>query len=588
MQEIVPVRPFRFGRSLRVLAYCGLLLLPLILSSTARAEDSAATPAAQIAAHLDAGEFGRALDIASEVDDAAVRNELIEKIAAAELAAGEDGAARVLLSRFTDAQPKTQQPSLSGGGRGLMALRMLIMRVTSGPWMMTDQQGGSIMMWGMANRNPAGVFVDAEGQLAMVSQAAQTNRLRNLANQSRVATLNGKMSSPSKLRIVSLRLLEEAVAQRLENGQYVPSSMTNLAGLTRVRYVFFDKERGDILLAGPAEGWRIDSRGRAVGVESGLPVLQLDDLVTLMRTYSPGGVNAFLCSIEPRAEGIQAVRKYVAARSKHPLPAGGGARRFATALGERLGPQDVVLQGLPANSRVARVIIEADYRMKLIGVDKRQEAKLPSFFDLLAVAPKTGPVATKALRWWLTTNYEAVLHSENKTAFEFVGQSVKCLSENEFFNKQGERVSTGRSEMANQLFASEFTEGFEALAAVDTTFADLRNVFDLSLAAALIRLEGLDRRADWDRGVFARGGAYETTKYVPIKTVETVANHRVYNGTEVVVQVAGGVRGDLLSVLKDSSIYREAIRAGELASTVLATPVPEEQWWWDVSETDVP
>ena len=46
--------------------------------------------------------------------------------------------------------------------------------------------------------------------------------------------------------------------------------------------------------------------------------------------------------------------------------------------------------------------------MKLIGIDKLQAAGLPSFFDLLTVISPAEPVATKALRRWMTMNYEAV------------------------------------------------------------------------------------------------------------------------------------------------------------------------------------
>lgn len=573
------MRPIRFGRLLRGLATCGLLLAPLVFSSPASAADA---PADRVAAHLAAGEFGLAMDIASQVEDDASRQRLLEKIGAAEFAAGEYDAARLLVNRFSRDAKQAEPSSLAGGEQGLMALAMLIQQVTDGPWMDVDGDGGSIQPYGIANMNPAGVFVNAGGQLAMLSKTEHAGRLQSLGLTARVADLNEDMATASELRVVSLTRMERAVAERLRQGKPVPASLKNMAGLTRVQYVFLNPETNEILLAGPAEGWRIDATGRAIGVESGRPTLQLDDLVTLMRTFSPEGFNAFQCSIEPRPENVQELQEYVAARSGRPLAAGAGVSRYVDQLAERLGEQDVVLNGLPADSRVARVIVEADYRMKLIGIDKLQGAELPSFFDLVSVTAGE-PVTTKALRWWLTTDYDAVLHSNDKTAFEFVGPAVKCLSENEFFNAAGERVGTGKSELANQQFASHFTKGFESLSSTDVTFADLRNVFDMALAAALIRVEGLDQRAGWDRGVFANEGSYETTRYVPIESVETAANHRIYNGSEIVVQVAGGVRGDLVSLLKDASVYQKAIRTGEAASTVMNAETPETRWWWDAA-----
>lgn len=542
------------------------------------------TPAEQVGAHLAAGEFAAAIQVAETVDAPAERADLLGRIAEAEIEAGEFAAAGRAVNRLApDARQaindQLTSPDLAGGGSmaDFTQLITLIQQTTSGPWFDIDGVGGTLAPYN------TGVFVNPLGVMALLSQPEQASRLKDLAAGARVADLNADMAKESDLRVVSLTRLERAVADRVAKGEEVPASMRHLAGLTRVQYVFLDEKTGEILLAGPAEGWKYDETGAAVGVASGLPVAQLDDLVTVLRTFAPGGLNAFQCLIVPRQEGLKAVQDYAAAsNARGPLRAGGGARNFANKLGELLGEQDVVVNGVPADSRVARVIVEADYRMKLIGIDKLQAADLPSFFDLLTVAPGEEAVATKALRWWMTMNYEAVLHTGDKTAFEFVGPAVKCLSEDEFLTAQGERVPTGKAEATNRAFAERFTAGYGALAAEDPVFAELRNIFDLALAAAVIRAEGLDRRANWDRGVFAAGGAYEPAKYAPARMVETAVNHRVYSGTEVVVQVAGGVQADFLSLLKDASIYRTAIRAGEAVAAVQAAAAPETRWWWDV------
>lgn len=542
------------------------------------------SPAEKVEAHLAAGEFGAAVAVADAVEAPAERQDLLGLIAEAEIEAGEFAAAGPVVNRLAAAQQraalneKLAATDLAGGAAqaDFTQLLQLIQTTTSGPWFDVDGVGGTMSPYN------TGVFVNPLGLMAVLSKTEQASRLKELASGARVADLNADMAQASDLRVVSLTRLERAVADRLAKGESVPTSMGHLAGLTRVQYVFLDQETGEILLAGPAEGWKIDETGAAVGVESGKPVLHLDDLVTVLRTFSPGGLNAFQCLIVPRQEGLKAVQDYAAASNARGPLRSGGAKDFAKKLGEALGEQDVVVNGVPVDSRVARVIVEADYRMKLIGIDKLQGAELPSFFDLLTVTPGEEAVATKALRWWMTMNYEAVNHDAEKTAFEFAGPAVKCLSEDEFLTAQGERVPTGKAEATNRAFAEKFTAGYEALAAEDLIFAELRNVFDLSLAAAVIRAEGLDRRANWDRGVFAEGGAYETAKYAPARTVETAVNHRVYSGTEVVVQVAGGVQVDLMGLFKDASVYRTAIRAGEAVDAVQAFEAPETRWWWDV------
>ena len=65
--------------------------------------------------------------------------------------------------------------------------------------------------------------------------------------------------------------------------------MRYLAGLLRVRYVFYYPDSKDIVLAGPAEGWVPDPAGRIVGITSRRPVVQLQDLVVALRAFPLAG-----------------------------------------------------------------------------------------------------------------------------------------------------------------------------------------------------------------------------------------------------------------------------------------------------------
>src|SRR5690606_36407011 len=155
-------------------------------------------------------------------------------------------------------------------------------------------------------------------------------------------------------------------ARRLENGVPVVEPMKNLAGLSLIHYVIVYPEQGEIVIGGPAAGWKYDPQGRPVSLESGKPSLQLEDLVTVLRTFGPSGQAIFGCSIDPRQENLKAVMDYVSAsQAKGPLSAG-GVRSWASKIGNLLGEQDITVFGVPGSSRVSRVMVEADYRMKLI------------------------------------------------------------------------------------------------------------------------------------------------------------------------------------------------------------------------------
>ena len=67
------------------------------------------------------------------------------------------------------------------------------------------------------------------------------------------------------MRAVSLKHLEAALAKAHAEGKPLPPEVVYLAGLQRVRYVFVYPEQNDIVLAGPAEGWKMDALGNVVG-----------------------------------------------------------------------------------------------------------------------------------------------------------------------------------------------------------------------------------------------------------------------------------------------------------------------------------
>jgi len=459
------------------------------------------------------------------------------------------------------AEPKPAQPSLKGTGADFQTLMNLIQQQTTGPWQDIDGEGGTMTPF------ESGVRVDAKGVLKRVERRDASGSLAAMVLAARKAAMNGDVAAQSDLRMVSLTRLEREVAARLERGERVPEEMKQLAGLSSVQYVFVDPASKEIVIAGPANA-------------DGL--LRLDDLVTLLRTHEGRGKQMFGCSIDPRAEGLAAVKTF-AEESQARGPLGPGqAKRFAQQIGDTLGHQDITTYGVPADSRVARVIVEADYLMKLIGVGKVEGGKnVPSYFDLLAKQPSLASGGLDALRWWMTLNLDEVLHNDARTAFELKGTAVKCLSENQFITATGGRTSTGKAEPINRQFAEGFTKNYAELAAAHPVFADLKGVFELAMVAALIQNEGLDVDAGWNRGVFASAGSFRTGQYAVPKEVDSVVNHRVFNGKDVVVQVAGGVRADVLQVISNPEVRKESTAPAETVAK--AGQSPEGRWWWDAA-----
>jgi hypothetical protein len=60
----------------------------------------------------------------------------------------------------------------------------------------------------------------------------------------------------------------------------------------------------------------------------------------------------------------------------------------------------------------------------------------------------------------------------------------------------------------------------------------------------------------------------------------------VYRGRDIVVQVAGGVRGDLMSVVQNGDVYREVERLEKVRPQGRPPALPVGRWWWDAPNRD--
>ncbi|WP_010582181.1 DUF1598 domain-containing protein [Schlesneria paludicola] len=552
-----------------------------VLACSGLAADSLSDRDQRVADHLAAGEFGPALAIATETANTDEQASLLKQIATAQQEAGDHDAAQgtsrrmpraaATKSNLLAARPDTAR--LAGGQANFGMLINLIQRNTSGKW--DDVEGESAI-----TPFQTGVRVSPAGLLHRVTEQENSGQLQAMGVRARQADLNSDVSHKSELRMVSLTRLEREVARRMEEGLPIPETMSQLAGLSQVKFVFVYPETNEIVVAGPANGWEYNPQGQPISLNDGRPTLQLDDLVTVLRTFASGKAD-FGCSINTRDEGVKALQEFAKSSTKSGGLDPSATRKWVNDLQSALGRQDVVVWGVPQDSRVARVIVEADYRMKLIGIDKLDAGKeIPSYFDLLPVAQQKSQ-NLDALRWWLALKFDGVTHSNDKTAFEMHGSSVLCQSENQLLTADGKHVPTGQSEATNRLFAENFTANYDKLAKRDTVFADTQNIFDLALCAALIKHEGLADKASWNMGVFAPHGAYTPASYAVPKEVDSVVNHRVYSRRNIVVQVAGGVRADVMAAAKDVSLNTTEPRLDDVGRDAKAAKLPVGRWWWD-------
>ncbi len=390
-----------------------------------------------------------------------------------------------------------------------------------------EAQGG----FGFRSAAVGGVKIDTDG----VVSNPQVGELKQLqaAWQTGLQQVPADLQKWTDLRFVSLRHLESEIASARAAGKPLTDSVICLAGLQRVRYVLVYPDRQDIVLAGPAEGWKIDSLGSVVGATSGRPVLMLDDLMVALRVAESSNASGISCSIDPTPAGLQRMRQIAGHLSAH-----GGPESAARQMEEAVGPQKISVTGIPATSHFARVIVAADFRMKRLAMNFEPAPVdgMPSFLTMM----KRGTNSQNMMpRWWLAPKYDPLRRDTDGLAWQLSGQGVRCLTEQDFLNSAGQKQHSGKSDATAQKWADTFTNKFEELAREDSSFGQLRNVMDLAVVGALMAKERLTDKSGLQ--VPNLMGEQSLDVYPAPRSVASQASF-VKAGHNWVVSVSGGVQ----------------------------------------------
>ncbi|MEZ6087867.1 MAG: DUF1598 domain-containing protein [Pirellulaceae bacterium] len=422
----------------------------------------------------------------------------------------------------------------------------------------------------------AGVEIDATGVLRIREFSAELTRQRIAAARQ---NLPADLARRSPLRKVSLTRLEAAVAAKLDAGEEVPADMLAMAGLTGVEYVFFYPEHNEVVIAGPAEGFVEDASGRVRGLDSGKPVVLLEDVVVALRAFPPAEKsNAVISvSIDPTQEGLQRMQQFLANVRGQVRPSDAG--RLVAGLKGSMGMQNVTFEGVSTSTNFARVLVEADYRMKLIGIGlEKPPIRLLSYVD--RANPRQ--VAANAMeRWYFVPDYDCVRVSEDELAMQLVGKGVKLIGEGERVGRGGDREASQRINKASQAFCQDFTDKFDELSRTIVVYAQLRNLIDISIAAAFIQKEDFYGKANWTLPVFGSEDKFAVETHTAPVQVETAVN-AVWRGNTLMTPLGGGVKLQPRVALNSDRIQldQEGQAAKAHQNQNLASR-EADQWWWD-------
>jgi hypothetical protein len=409
-----------------------------------------------------------------------------------------------------------------------------------------------------------GVWINPDGVPGNITPAEQTklNELRMEAFSPPASALK----KPVELRKVSLKAIENALR---DNGKHtlqaLPDELKYLAGIQRIQYVLLYPESNDIVIAGPGEGWK----GNMVGVTTGRPVLNLEDLIVAFRAADAARQGQLSCSIDPTAEGRQRYAQLMSNVSRF-------SPDVVPAIEKAFGDQTITVSGVPATCHFAHVLVAADYKMKRIGMNL-EPSPVKGLSSFIEMAP--AKLDNMMPRWWMACNYEPLGRSEDGLAWELRGQGVKVMTEDEHIdNVNGTVRASGKTSPAAAKWSEQFTAKYDELAVKEPVFGELRNLMDMSVIAALFAKEQLAAKAKCDlveltstEGKTVLGEA-NAAKKVPTQS------SALKRGNNWVITASGGVSINSWEAADKSEVVPSVGVTREKAKPVAAA-AGDGLWW---------
>lgn len=453
------------------------------------------------------------------------------------------------------------------------------------------QTGGGGQGGGGGNGNggqfPGGILISPSGLVdrAAVS-AANAGALRQLKNQAQKA-LAPELNQVSSQRFVSLAKLDREIAQRLNDSKVLTSEIRFLAGLNRIDFVVI--EENDVLLVGPASGFGVSPEGRMVSVETGRPVLCLDDLLTALRGASQE--DAVGCSMDPDVGRVQQAMEWLNANSAPSTPA--MARAKMQRCVELQGEWTVTTFGVPETSRMCLAMVEADYLMKRIAIGLEN----PNVKGMKSSLSLARPNDNMMRRWWFAPNY-VLERSGDSRVFAFGGPRLQLYGREELIGENGQIIDANLKQPSSEKFAQLFNERIGPLTEKVPAFADLQNMFDILTAVAVIDDAEAAARLSWELLALRDSSLLPTAIYNVPKTTLPEVNTKSA-GSLIIGAFSGGVTIRPSSQLAKFALKGESTTAESEKTKTGKDELPQwpvedeiavgkssESWWWDASEDD--
>lgn len=266
---------------------------------------------------------------------------------------------------------------------------------------------------------------------------------------------------------LSLRVLSKQVMEVESKKARIPEELLRLSGLGYLEGFIIDEAKGkDIILVGRR------SKDR--------PTLYLDDLIVGLRNVRSSLVYPY-CSLDPRSEDTRVLQNLFQSAKSVGSPS--EIRAFFQRVKSLVGPQQVVVGGVPRNSRHAHIMIDADYHMKKVSQGHIAVSDVSSYLDLfLEDAMSSGAWAHMTVsraRFWFHIGEGAPTFQESKGIVWLDKCPVVVLAEKQGSTPSGRLFDVEEHDPIALAFAKNLSDEFSNVAESFHLYADLENLFRL-------------------------------------------------------------------------------------------------------------
>ena len=409
-----------------------------------------------------------------------------------------------------------------------------------------------------------GIEINASGVLQEATATMQQGTRQRVLDS--LATVSPDARKVTDYRAISLKALEKALADAA-SGKPLADEIRFMGGIQRIKNVIVDTENNDVLLVGPGEGWTVDAAGSVVGETTGRPVIRFEDFIVALRTADAANRDyGISVSIDPTAEG----QKQFVNVTRRIQRNGGFQPQMKGMIETALGPQNISFTGLPTDSRMAQVLVAADYRMKRIAMGF-EPAAVPGIPSVLELAEKRGKGFNQSPRFWLQCKYDSITRSEDGMVWQIEGPGAKALTQADGKAKE--------HPIATQ-WAENMTENFAALANADPIFGELQNVLDMAVVAAILNKHDLLTTAGMEiPTIIGTNDKIALPKWSVPEKVSTQCSF-VFIKNSWMVTASGGVQVDSWAVLDDVAVDNAI---ASVVNRVAVAPAQRKLWWNSVN-----